>query len=161
VRTSNLTNNKLDVSKSKIYLTVNELRFRSVGYEAMINQIHSFVLCLPRVLVIRRLLYITLFQHIPFSTNRLKLMKRALQREVITKVRMATAKRGHQLIFSSRSYHRELSRSNRAAPNPRRAATNHPSSLHKWRLNKGISGRTTTRSTLQKRSVKPLITAIS
>ena len=150
-----------------------ELPFRFVGYEPIMKETHSVSLFPPSVLDMRCVslyIYITLLQPIPFSTNRLKLMKRTLQREVITKVRIAGAKWGHQLIFSSRSYQRALSRSNRATStthpitsHPRHAAAIHPISLHKWHLNKGKPGRTAPRPTQHKYeySVKPLITPIS
>jgi len=56
------------------------------------KQTHSLSIYLPRVLNIRTVsLYYPVSVH-PLSTNRLKVMKRTLQREVITKVRIARAK---------------------------------------------------------------------
>jgi hypothetical protein len=50
---------------------------------------HFSALCLPRLPHIRHVsLYYPVSTH-PFSTNRLKLMKRTSWREVITKVRIA------------------------------------------------------------------------
>jgi len=76
-----------------VNLKQRELPFRFVGYEPIIKETLSVSLFPPSVLDMRCVsLYITLLQPIPFSTNRLKLMKRTLQREVITKVRIAGAK---------------------------------------------------------------------